>query len=88
MGKIPLWCLPHLFFSPTLWCLPSLVPMGSVILYGLNYPTMLSLWPAIPQKCSKLYNHPCIPCQSKLLLLQGNQSQLAVKGKVSYTNSR
>ena len=75
------------FFPPTLWCLPSLAPMGSVILYGLNYPTMLSLWPAIPQKCFNLYNHPSIPCQSKLFLLQGNQSQLAVKGKVSYTNA-
>ena len=76
-----------LTYFPTLWCLPSLAPMGSVVLYGLNYPTMLSLWPSIPQKCSKLYNHPSIPCQSKLFLLQGNQSQLDVKWKVPYTNS-
>ena len=28
-----------------------------------------------------LYNHPSISCQSKLLFLQVNQRQLAIKGK-------
>lgn len=31
--------------------------MDSVTSYCFNSPTMLSLWPAIPQNCSKLHNY-------------------------------
>lgn len=53
---------------------PLLAPVGSVIPYGFNSPTVLSLRSTGLPKCSVLLNYLCTAYQSKWLFLQGRQS--------------